>query len=345
VRRLSLLAAFISASFLATSAPAQNTQREDEIVANLAGGRIIIQVARDDIIVFAAIDQPIESSSVPPRVLQLDAGHVGIILGATEWQVPAAPEPVRLDRDFQVISNTPDKRYQQFPDEAAPDLETLGVAFLEKLRPLVSQLHHKLDFPLDEPLFQLIIIGFAPGYGPEVWQLEYRIEQEQVAARGEYWQTRILRPRFTQRYPPEGGKHGPHTLIELRYPAESAAAPAKARSQNYSQTSSQNNDPPLLALIQGGDPAIARLRSGDPRFAKDLDSIEKGQAQKVPSIDAADFLRAALPLISGGHKFFLGTMEEQRGFEWIVPPDEPVEKTDDKSRPPAAPSLRRKPNP
>jgi hypothetical protein len=334
VRRRSLLAAFISASFLAVSAPAQNTQREDEIVASLAGGRIIVQVARDDIIVFAAIDQPIESNSVPPRLLQLDAGHVGIILGSTEWQIPPAPAPVRLDRDFQAIPHTPDQHYDPFPGAAAPDLETLGVAFLEKLRPLVSQLHHKLDFPPDEPLFQLIILGFAHDYGPEVWQLEYRIEQQQVAARGEYWQTRILRPRFTQLYPPEGGKHGPHTLVEIRYPAESATASAK-----------KNNDPPLLALIQGGDPAIARLRSSDLRFAKDLDSIEKAQAQKVPSADAADFLRAALPLISGGRKFFLGTMEEQHGFEWIVPPDEPVEKTDDKSRPPSAPSLRRKPNP
>jgi hypothetical protein len=337
VRRLSLLAAFTIASFLSIPASAQTNQREDEIVANLAGGRIIIQVARDEVIVFAAIDQPIEANSVPPRLLQLDATHVGIVLGATEWQVPAAPAPVRLDRDFQAIAGTPDQHYQQFPDAAAPDLETLGVAFLEKLRPLVSQLHHKLDFPPDDPLFQLIILGFAHDYGPEVWQVEYRIEQEQVAARGEYWQTRILRPRFTQLYPPEGGKHGPHTVIETRYPAESAAAPAKSHIQN--------NEPPLLALIQGGDPAIARLRSSDPRFVKDLDSIEKGQAQKVPSIDAADFLRAALPLISGGHKFFLGTMEEQRGFEWIVPPDEPVEKTDDKSRPPSAPSLRRKPNP
>jgi hypothetical protein len=44
-------------------------------------------------------------------------------------------------------------------------------------------------------------------------------------------------------------------------------------------------------------------------------------------------------------------MEEQHGFDWIVPPDEPVEKvektdkTDDKTRPPNAPSLRRKPTP
>ena len=82
------------------------------------------------------------------------------------------------------------------------------------------------------------------------------------------------------------------------------------------------------------------------RVIKDhLDAIDRGQAQKVSAIDSADFLRAALPLISGGNKFFLGTMEEQRGFDWIVPPDEPVQKTDDKSRPPSAPSLRKKPTP
>jgi hypothetical protein len=74
-----------------------------------------------------------------------------------------------------------------------------------------------------------------------------------------------------------------------------------------------------------------------------MDAIDRGQAQKVSATDSADFLRAALPLISGGNKFFLGTMEEQRGFDWIVPPDEPVQKTDDKTRPPSAPSLRKKP--
>ena len=66
-----------------------------------------------------------------------------------------------------------------------------------------------------------------------------------------------------------------------------------------------------------------------------MDAIDHGQAQKASATDSADFLRAALPLIAGGNKFFLGTMEEQHGFDWIVPPDEPVEKTDDKTRPPA----------
>ena len=323
---------------LAALAGAQTLQREDEIVASLAGGRVIAQVAKDNVIIFAAINQPVEQHSVPPRLLQLDALHVGVLLGASEWQIPSAPNSVRLDRDYQSIVQGPNQHYAQYPGQEAPDLETIGIAFLEKLRPLVAQLHHKLDFRPDDALFELIILGFAPDYGPEVWQVEYRIEQEQVAARGEYWQTRILRPRFTQLYPPEGGKKAPHTLVEARYPPEDPAALA-------SKVVTQNTEPPLIALIQAGDPALSRLRSGDPKFAKVMDAIDHGQAQKASAMDSADFLRAALPLIAGGNKFFLGTMVEQRGFDWIVPPDEPVEKTDDKSRPPSAPSLRRKPTP
>jgi hypothetical protein len=328
---------FLAATLFPPLAAAQSLQREDEIVASLAGGRLIAQVAKDNVIVFAAINQPVEQNSVPPRLLQLDATHVGILFGASEWQIPAAPDPVRLDRNYQTVQ-TNNQHYAQYPGQEAPDLETIGIAFLEKLRPLVAQLHHKLDFRPDDALFELIILGFGPDYGPEVWQVEYRIEQQQVAARGEYWQTRILRPRFTQLYPPEGGKKAPHTLVEARYPPESPDAPTK----------NQNNEPPLIALIQAGDAALNRLRSGNPKFAKVMDAIDHGQAQKASAMDSADFLRAALPLISGGNKFFLGTMEEQRGFDWIVPPDEPVEKvdkTDDKTRPPSAPSLRRKPTP
>ena len=335
--RHSLLAAFLAAALLPVLTAAQTQQREDEIVASLAGGRVIAQVAKDNVIIFAAINQPVEASSVPPRLLQLDATHVGVLLGASEWQIPSAPNPVRLDRDYQSIVRGRDQHFQEYPDQAEPDLETIGIAFLEKLRPLVAQLHHKLDFRPDDALFELIILGFAPDYGPEVWQVEYRIEQEQVAARGEYWQTRILRPRFTQLYPPEG-KHSPRTLVETSYSAE-------ANDKVGDKAHYKNNEPSLIALIQTNDPRIAKLRSSDPRFAKVLDAIDRGQAQKASPTDSADFLRAALPLIAGNAKCFLGTMEEQRGFDWIVPPDEPVEKTDDKTRPPEAPSLRRKPTP
>jgi hypothetical protein len=306
--------------FVAGNATAQD--REDEIVANLAGGRVIVHVARDTII-FAAIDQPIEANSIPPRVMGLDRGHIGILLGASEWRLPADPKPVRLDRDLPHIGAR-DPRYDTDPGDAEPDLETIGVAFLEKLRPLVSQLHHKIDVKPDEALFELVIIGYAPGdYGPEVWTVEFRVQQEEIATRGDFWQTRVLRPRFTQLYPPE--KHAAHELVEARYP-ETAKGPK------------------LLDLIQGNDPRIAKLCSGEPRFAKVQEAITHGQAQKAVSVDSADFMRAVLPLIVGDSRFVLGTLGESHGLDWIVPPAEPVEKVkEDKNRPPEAPSLRRKP--
>jgi hypothetical protein len=318
------LAVLFSAACFSSTLNAQNAQREDEIVANLAGGRVIVHVARDSII-FAAVDQPIEANSIPPRVVNLDRGHVGVLLGASEWQLPADPKPVRLDQNIQHIAAA-DPRFPSY-GEGESDLETIGVAFLEKLRPLVAQLHHKIEIAPEEPLLQLVIIGFAPiNYGPEVWVVEYRVEQEQISTRGEYWQTRVLRPRFTQLYPPE--KHALRTPVETRFPPDLKG-------------------PTLLELIQGNDPRFARLGAAEPRFAKVLEAIEKGQAQKAVPADAADFLRAALPLMAPGARFVLATMEEQHGFEWIVPPDEPIEKAkkDDKNRPPEAPTLRRKPQP
>src|ERR1700692_2294319 len=87
--------------FALAAAPTQPP--EDEIVANLAGGRVIVHVARDGNIVFAAINQPVEAGGVPPRVLELDPTHVAVLLGASEWRLPADPNPVRLDRNFERI--------------------------------------------------------------------------------------------------------------------------------------------------------------------------------------------------------------------------------------------------
>jgi hypothetical protein len=316
---LFLLACLVPAKI----ARAQERDRADEIVANLAGGRVIVHVAHDKI-VFAAIDQPVESSSIPPRVLSIDPSHIGILLGASEWRSPADPKPTRLDKDFPRLSGK-DPHYAVNPDEVAPDLDVIGVAFLERLRPLVSQLHHKIEFKPDETLFEVVVIGFAPDdYGPEVWTLEYRIHQEEIATRGDFWQTRLLRPRFTQLYPPE--KHAPKTLVEIRYP-------------------DTLKGPTLQQLIQGNDPELDNLSHGDPKFSKVMAVIDQGQANKAVPEDATDFLRAALPLISDKAKFILGTMTEH-GFDWVVPPDEPVEKAkEDKNKPPEAPSLRKKPNP
>src|SRR5437016_13506252 len=134
-------------------------QREDEIIANLAGGRAIIHVAKDAII-FAAIDQPVERNSIPPRVMDLYATHIGILFGASEWRVPADPKPFRLDRNFQRVSRG-DPRYQ-IPGEGESYLETVGVAFVEKLGPRFSQLHHTVVFCSARPIFQLLISRSPP---------------------------------------------------------------------------------------------------------------------------------------------------------------------------------------
>jgi hypothetical protein len=248
-----------------------------------------------------------------------------VLLGASEWRLPADPKPSRLDRDYQRIGPR-DPRYRGDPTEAEPDLETIGVSFLETLRPLTSQLHHKIEIGGDEPLFEIVIIGFAPNhYGPEVWTVEYRVQQEQVGVRAEYWQTRILRPRFEQIYPPE--KHAPRTIVEARYPLN-------------------GKEPTVTQMIQGNDPRVAQLRSGDQRFGKVVETVDRGQAQKAVSLDAADFMRALLPLIAGKATFVLGKMDDEHGLDWIVPPEQPVEKTnkEDKDRPPEAPTLRKRPD-
>src|SRR5713101_6426290 len=188
LRRIALVFLFGALGMSSPVVHAQE-QHEDEIVANLAGGRAIVHVAKD-VIIFAAINQPVERNSIPPRVMDLDATHIGILFGASEWRIPADPKPIRLDRNFQRVSRA-DPRYQA-PGEGETDLETIGIAFLEKLRPLIAQLHHKIDFSPDDPIFQIVMIGYAPNeYGPEVWVVEYRMEQEQVATRGDYWQTRV----------------------------------------------------------------------------------------------------------------------------------------------------------
>jgi hypothetical protein len=314
-------------AFAAYGTFAQNQQHDDEIVTSLTGGRVILHVAKDDAIFFAAIDQPVEPGAAPPRLVEIDGQHVGILFGASEWRAPADPKPIRMDRNFERIAGR-DKRYEAtYGGEADPDLEIMGTAFLEKLRPLVAQLRKKLDFPADQPIFEMVVIGYGPrGYGPEVWTVEYRITQELLTTRDNYWQTRVLRPRFTQIYPPE--KHAPKVIVEATYPAE-------------------EKTPTLQTLLEGNDPRFSVFRN-DQKMAKALDLIAKGQAQKVDIAQAEQFLRAAVPLLYPKQNFFMGKMDGQRGFDWIVPPEEPIEKVekkDDKNQPPEAPTLRKKPTP
>src|SRR5215467_3338604 len=192
-----------AALVLLMSVPARAQDQDDEIVATLTGGRVIVHATRE-VVTFVVLDEPMEAGGAPPRVVSLDTHHVGVLLGAEEWKIPADPKPIRLDKGTPHIGG-PDPAYQgSYNGEAEPDLETIGVAFLEKLTPLAARLHHKLDFPADQPLFELVVIGFGPrDYGPEVWLAQYRLTQAIISSRGDFWQTKVLRPRFEQIYPPD----------------------------------------------------------------------------------------------------------------------------------------------
>jgi hypothetical protein len=270
------------------------------------------------------VDHPIEEGAAPPRVVELGGTHIGVLLGASQWHMLADPNPVRLDRNLPRFG-AQDPRYAPYAENAASDLETIGEAFLEELHPLAAKLHHQINFPPDQALFELVVIGYGPqDYGPEVWTLEYRMKQEEISSNLQgYWQTSVLRPRFTQLYPPE--KHAPHTLVEARYPGETKG-------------------PALQDLFEGNDPRLSQLCSSDSHLAKACELIDKGEAQKVETNDAVDLLRAALPLIYPNQHFILATMGEQHGFDWIVPPLEPVEKARQNKQQPEAPTLRKRPD-
>src|SRR6266436_7704387 len=325
-------ALFLCSVFItAVSAPASAQDKDDEIVATLTGGRVIIHATQESI-TFVALDEPIEAGSVPPRVMSLDSRHVAVLLGSSEWRMPADPNPIRMDQGY-TRTGGPDPRYQSsYSGEAEADLEQMGVAFLEKLTPLAARLHHRLDFPADQPLFEMVVIGFGPrDYGPEVWTVEYRMTQTNVATRGDFWQTRVLRPRFVQIYPPE--KHEPRKLVETCYPGACKG-------------------PTLQQLLEGNEPGLEKLAKSDIKVSKAVAFISNGQAQKAARQDADTFLRAAVPLIYPERHFVMATFEEEHGFQWIVPPNEPMERAkvvkdakEDKNHPTEAPSLRRRTDP
>ncbi len=318
--KVSLVAA-LSALAALPPARAQGQVREEEIVANLATGRVIVHVAKEAI-VFATIEQPGEIGSIPPRIVSLDSAHVGIMFGAAEWLLPAqGPKPVRLERRVSRMAASQGGR-PNFGPEVEADLEITGEAFLEALRSFANQLHHKIQLGRDEPLFELVVVGYGPNdYGPEVWLFEYRAVQEEV--KGDYMQTRILRPRTTQLYPPE--KHQPRTLVEVRYPADAKAGT-------------------LLEKIQGNDLVVFRIARAEEKFLKVVDKIQAGRANTADAAVAADFLRAVVVPLAGNARFTVGKFAQQSGLDWLVPPSEPLEKAhNDKDRPADAPTLMRKP--
>jgi hypothetical protein len=298
--------------------PASILAQEEELVVNLSAGRVVVLVTKDGIAV-GAVEHKVEANSRPPVVAQLSGRRIAILLGAAEWvQAGEGVAPVRMDRRLLEmagpVGGPPSKEGGK--DD---DIEQIGLAMLEALRPMVTQLHRKVDLG-EEPLLEFVLIGYVPDYGPEVWTIRYTIEQEPL--RGEYMRTRVTRPRYTQLYPPEKGQ--PRTLMEVVYPSANEGGTLLMRAQN--------------------DPQLEALRTGDVEMTRVSESIRKGESHKAKLSEALPWLRALLNATSPEDAaVFVGGISEEKGLDWVLPPPERIEKAEDKSREPGAPTLRKKP--
>jgi hypothetical protein len=295
-------------------------QEEGEVVVNLAAGRVEVLVAKDGIIV-SAVHDAAEPESRPPLVVRLSERRVGIVLGAAEWLQPGTgAAPVRMDREMVRLMGeiAGPKRLEA---EKAEDIEQLGLAMLEALRPMTGRLHSRINLREDEPLLQVVLVGYVPNYGPDVWLVNYSVVQEPL--RGDYWRTRVLRPRYTQLYPPE--KDQPRTLIEVRYPA--------------------GKDETLLERVEK-DPQLVSLGGGDEPLATANALITQGESNKAELEGALPWMRTLLNATTPKDETqILGVIDEVKGLEWILAPPEGAEQAEESQKPrePGAPTLRKKP--
>jgi hypothetical protein len=290
-----------------------------EIVANLATGRVIFCVTKDAIIV-AATSGGGEVGSRPPSMLPVSSGRIGILLGAIDWTAPDTAKSTRFDAELPPVAANALRRPRQKPTEEPSEIEDIGVGVLELIRPVVDQIHHKLDLAPDEPLVELILADYVQDYGPEIWNLQYRVRQDILA--NDYWQTRIMRPAYIQLFPPEKGQ--PRTFIEADYPA----------------------DLPQLKLaerVTQPDPQIDRLAHSSRAISDALALIAAGTSTKALSSPVADFMRAAIPLAGANEQnLVMALLDMNRGFQWLLAPKEPIPAGNTQTQPsePDTPSLR-----
>jgi len=299
----------------------------DEVVVNLAAGRVLIAVTKDAILI-ATVEDPVEPETHPPIPVQLGSERAGVMLGAVEWfSVTSQQDLARLDRELPRLRGrmVPQEPSLNAPTEGAEakDILAIGQGLLEGLNEVANTLHNKVDLPDDEPVAQLIIADYLVGYGPEVWQLSFPLHQDQE--HGEYWDTRVLRPRYLQIWPPEKGE--PHTLMEFHYPPSIAM-------------------PTLLDLMRAKDPRLAKIGDADPKVWEAGNQILQGHFDKVKSADAIQYLRAALTATTPPHsRQTMAAIGIQSGFEWILPPPpEPKRPSRNKEREEGAPTLMKPPS-
>gem|GEM_PF-384650 len=335
VASTAILVLAFALSICATRAGAQQVSEipREEIVANLAAGRVVIAVVKDGIVI-GTVEDSIERGTLPPAPVQMSAERVGIILGADEWLSPVTQQDfVRLDRSLpgargQFLGNKgPTLGGVQAHAGAgaeANDIEQIGQGLLQSLNGVAEVLHGRVDLPAQEPIAEMILVDYLSGYGPEVWQASYHIEQEEQA--GDYWATRVLRPAYVQFWPPE--KKDQRTLIEFSYPPDNAPAP-------------------LLDLIRKRDPRILKIVGADPQMQDVMLQLTDGRSTSLKAADTIQFLRAALDAIAPPKSVeTMALISPDHGFKWILAPPPEVEEHPEPQtpRPAGAPSLAHPPS-
>jgi hypothetical protein len=325
VKRLAVL---LFAFFLLLAAPthAQNPDEPtEELIANLAAGRIIIAIYKDAMVI-ATIENKIEPSTLTPPIVPITNQKAGILLGASTWYSPSSRQVIEnLAQELPHVrahtsnANVPHLATPNDPEKIAKDIEQTGLGFLTALNEAAGNIHSHLNLDPNEPLTELILADYAPGYGPEVWQLTYTIHQE--PERGDYWQTRVVRPRYTQLWPPE--KKDSRTLVEIHYPAD-------------------DNQTPLRDLLLAKDAELEKIRDSSPDQAAGADAILHAETDKQLVSQGLLFLKAAITAIAKGNRTQMAIIPQAGNFQWLIPPP-PEDRVPEKSRPEGAPTLQRPP--
>jgi hypothetical protein len=297
-----------------------NGGTNEEVVANLAAGRVVIAVVKDAILV-GTVENPIEVHTLPPTPVLLSSERFGVFLGPADWwSPPARREIAELNQELPRLHTyavaTPPHLGQSEGGDQPAEIEITGQSLQQRLNGLAESLHAQLNLPPKEPFAQLIVADYFANYGPEIWQLSYSINQEEQE--DDFWTTRIEGPTYLQYWPPEKGQ--PRTLVEFDYPSDNAP-------------------PSLLDLLKNQDPRVQRVVESDPTMREVAQHFLDGTCNKIRSADATQFLRAVLDAIAPPHaRESVGILNPEMGFRWILapPPETPIHRED---RPPGAPTL------
>lgn len=307
--------------------PQEPDDSVEEVVANLAAGRVIIAVFKDAIVI-GTVENPIETASMTPPIVPVSSGRAGVLLGAVDWTSPSSHQVLaRLHRELPHIRAyapgfTQGPHLTEEPNTTvAHDIEQLGLGLFGRLSGITEQIHGHLNMKSDEPLTQLVVVDYLPAYGAEVWLISYSLKQQ--PERGDFWQTRLLRPRYSQLWPPE--KNAPRTLVEFDYPEDAQTVP-------------------MRDMMLAHEPSLQRLHDTSGEMGWVADSILHGEIDKRFSAAGLPFMRAALETLANGHRIQLAVIRPDTGFAWVVaPPPEPKLPGEDKLRPPDAPTLEHAP--